>query len=37
MENNVISERSIAKSKGKKQKMLFVDWEMAEKYMSKSE
>ena len=37
MENNVISERSIAKSKGKKQKLLFVNWEMAEKYIAKSE
>ena len=34
MENDVISERAIANSKGKKQKMLFVDWEKAEKYMS---
>lgn len=33
MENDVISERTIASSKGKKQKMLFVDWEKAEKYM----
>lgn len=37
MDNDVISERAIANSKGKKQKMLFVDWEMAEKYMNKSE
>ncbi|MBQ4317066.1 MAG: NYN domain-containing protein [Clostridia bacterium] len=34
MENDVISERSIAMPKGKKKKMLFVDWEKAEKYMS---
>lgn len=33
MENDVISERAIANSKGKKQKMLFVDWEKAEKYI----
>lgn len=32
MENDVISERSIALNKGKKKKMLFVDWEKAEKY-----
>ncbi|MBR4279158.1 MAG: NYN domain-containing protein [Clostridia bacterium] len=37
MENDVISERAIANSKGKKQKMLFVDWEKAEKYMQSSE
>ncbi len=34
MQNDVISERAIANSKGKKQKMLFVDWEKAEKYMN---
>lgn len=34
MKNDVISERAIANQKGKKQKMLFVDWEKAEKYMS---
>ncbi len=28
-ENNVISERTVVKSKGKKQKLLFVDWEQA--------
>ncbi len=33
LDNNVISERSIAQSKGKKKKMLFVDWEKAEKTM----
>jgi hypothetical protein len=37
MENNVISERSIAKPRGKKQKLLFVDWEMAQKYIAKNE
>ncbi len=31
MENDVISERTIAQGKGKKKKMLFVDWEKAEK------
>lgn len=34
MKNDVISERAIANNKGKKQKMLFVDWEKAEKYLS---
>ncbi len=37
MNNDVISERSIALPKGKKKKMLFVDWEKAEKYMSYDE
>ena len=37
METDVISERAIANSKGKKQKMLFVDWEKAEKYMLSGE
>ena len=37
MENDVISERTIALSKGKKKKMLFVDWEKAEKYGYSSE
>lgn len=32
MENDVISERTIALNRGKKKKMLFVDWEKAEKY-----
>lgn len=32
-ENNVISERTIPNGKGKKQKMLFVDWERFEKFM----
>ncbi len=32
-ENGVISERTIQSNKGKKQKMLFVDWEMAEKFI----
>ena len=31
LENDVISERAIAQGKGKKKKMLFVDWEKAEK------
>ncbi len=35
VDNDVISERSISGHKGKKQKMLFVDWEKAEKYLSK--
>ena len=34
MENDVISERTIASgNKGKKQKLLFVDWEKAEKFL----
>jgi hypothetical protein len=33
LENDVISERAIAQSKGKKKKLLFVDWEKAEKSM----
>lgn len=33
MQNDVISERTIASGKGKKQKMLFVDWEKAEKML----
>lgn len=37
MENDIISERTIARakpdSKGKKEKLLFVDWEKAEKTM----
>ena len=37
LENDVISERSIAQSKGKKKKLLFVDWEKAEKSMFYSE
>lgn len=37
MENDVISERAIANSRGKKRKMLFVDWEKAEKYMLMNE
>ncbi len=39
-ENNVISERTIAKGKGKKQKLLFVDWEKAKEsglYSEKTE
>ncbi len=32
-ENDVISERTIPNAKGKKQKMLFVDWERFEKFM----
>ncbi len=39
-ENNVISERTIAMSKGKKQKLLFVDWEKAKEsglYTEKTE
>lgn len=31
MENDIISERAIPNQKGKKQKLLFVDWEKAEK------
>ncbi len=34
MDNDVISERAIPNSKGKKQKVLFVDWEKAEKTMA---
>lgn len=35
MENDVISERAIANgNKGKKQKLLFVDWEKAEKFLA---
>ena len=37
MENDVISERAVANSKGKKQKMLFVDWEKAEKYLNSAD
>lgn len=41
MENDIISERTIARgksdSKGKKEKLLFVDWEKAEKTMLYSE
>ncbi len=33
VDNDVISERAIAQNKGKKKKMLFVDWEKAEKSM----
>lgn len=39
-ENDIISERTIAQSKGKKQKMLFVDWEKAKEtglYIEKTE
>lgn len=32
-ENDIISERTISGGKGKKQKMLFVDWEKAEKFL----
>ncbi len=32
-DNDIISERTIATSKGKKQKKLFVDWEKAEKFL----
>ncbi len=34
MKNDVISERAISNTKGKKQKMLFIDWEKAEKTIS---
>lgn len=41
MENDIISERTIARgrsdSRGKKEKLLFVDWEKAEKTMLYSE
>ncbi|MBR5277986.1 MAG: NYN domain-containing protein [Clostridia bacterium] len=35
-ENNIISERTITGAKGKKQKMLFVDWEKAENFLPKN-
>lgn len=37
IENDIISERTIPSQKGKKQKLLFVDWEKAEKLLESGE
>ncbi len=37
MKTDIISERAVPNSKGKKQKLLFIDWEKAEKTMANQE